>query len=239
MRFCRSEASESSQLIAPRFRGMDLNEDGVITRREWRGNTVAFNNQDTNDDGVLSGEEVRAGGRAGRRASDYDFDALDGNRNNRIERREWQARLDQFNRLDVNADNVLSRAELEGTGDSAVGTTGQFIAVGGDRQWVDTRINVRAGDTVTINADGRIRLSRDTRDFATAAGSTLGRRTEGAAIPSAPRGSLVARIGDGAPVFIGDNRTLRAPRAGRLYLGVNDDYFDDNTGQYNVTVDVN
>jgi len=33
--------------------------------------------------------------------------------------------------------------------------------------------------------------------------------------------------------------TIRAPRAGRLYLGVNDNFWEDNTGQFNVTVDVN
>ena len=47
----------------PRFRGLDRNNDGVITRNEWRGNNRSFQVQDWNGDGVLSGEEVRAGGR--------------------------------------------------------------------------------------------------------------------------------------------------------------------------------
>jgi hypothetical protein len=109
--------------------------------------------------------------------------------------------------------------------------------VGADRQWIDTGINVSAGQTVTINADGRIRLARDTRDFVTAAGAD-GRVAE-ATMPNAPIGGLVARFGNSAPVFVGQSRTFRAPRAGRLYLGVNDSYWDDNTGQFNVRVDVN
>jgi hypothetical protein len=235
LRFCENGAAQSSSL-GDRFRGMDRNGDGRISRSEWRGGDVAFNNQDRNNDGVLSDTEITSAGRAeGRRARDYDFDALDVNGNNRIERREWQARLDAFNRLDVNNNGVLTREELEGT--AGVGTAGNIVTVGGDRQWVDTGIDVRAGDNVTLNADGQIRLSRNTRDVATAAGNN--RRNPGSTIESAPAGSLLARFGNSNPLFVGGNRTIRAPRNGRLYLGVNDDYFEDNTGEYKVTVDVN
>jgi len=235
LRFCESGAAQSSSL-GDRFRGQDRNGDGVISRGEWRGSDVAFDNQDRNNDGVLSGTEVTNAGRGfGRRAGDYDFDALDVNNNNRIERREWQARLDQFNRLDVNGNGFLSREELEGT--AGVGTSGNIVTVGGDRQWVDSGIDVRAGDNVTFSADGQIRLSRNSRDVATAAGNN--RRMAGATIESAPAGSLLARFGNSNAMFVGNNRTIRAPRNGRLYLGVNDDYFEDNTGEYRVTVDVN
>jgi hypothetical protein len=228
-------AGQSSS-VEPRFRGLDDNGDGVISRAEWNGNNVSFNNQDSNGDGVISGQEMRAEGRrAGRRANGYDFDALDVNNNNRVERREWQARLEEFNRLNTNGDNFLTRDELEGV--ETAGTSGRAIAVGGDRQWVDTGIDVQAGDNVAINASGQIRVARD-GGLMTAAGIDSG-RTEGATIPNARVGGLVARFGNSPPVFIGESRTFRAPRAGRLYLGVNDNFFDDNTGQFNVTVDVN
>jgi len=45
----------------PRFRGLDLDRNGMITRDEWRGNDVSFRAHDWNHDGVLSGNEVRAG----------------------------------------------------------------------------------------------------------------------------------------------------------------------------------
>jgi len=243
LKFCGNGAvaAQSSQM-APRFQGLDRNNDGRITRREWEGTNVAFNNQDWNGDGVLSGEEVSAGGRRagrglGRGASDYDFDALDINNNNRIERREWQARLEQFDRLDVNGDNFLSRAEVDGSGATTAATSGQRIAVAGDRAWTDTGINVRVGQQLTITADGRIRLAVDSRDFVTAAGASD--RVANAIMPNAPVGGMVARFGDSEPMFVGQSRTFRATRGGRLYLGVNDSYFDDNTGQFNVTVDVN
>ena len=245
VRFCDSGPRNSQNDTSdwtPRFRGMDRNNDGVIARSEWNGNTIAFNNQDWNNDGVLSGEEVRQGGqrqqagrRGGLRRADYDFDGLDTNNNNRIERREWQARLDQFQALDTNNDNFLSRAELQGD-EIGIGTAGRSIAVGADRSWVDTGIDLRAGETVSISADGSIRIARDGGPMP-AAGGAAG-RTDGAPMPNSPVGGLIARVGTSAPLFIGQNRTLRAPRAGRLYLGINDSYFEDNTGQFNVTVDV-
>ncbi len=45
-----------------RFRGMDRNGDGVITRDEWRGNDQSFRNHDRNGDGILSGDELRGNG---------------------------------------------------------------------------------------------------------------------------------------------------------------------------------
>jgi Ca2+-binding EF-hand superfamily protein len=42
-----------------RFRGMDRNGDGVITRDEWRGNDQSFRQHDRNGDGIISGDELR------------------------------------------------------------------------------------------------------------------------------------------------------------------------------------
>ena len=40
------------------------------------------------------------------------------------------------------------------------------------------------------------------------------------------------------PIFMGDNGRVNVVTNGRLYLSVNDDYLDDNTGEYQVTLSV-
>jgi len=115
---------------------------------------------------------------------------------------------------------------------------GPTFVVPATRQWTDTGIDVRAGDTITFDAYGTVRLSADPNDVADPLGSHQGRRAADAPLRNSPAGALVARIGN-ATILVGDHRTIaRYPFSGRLYLGVNDDYLNDNSGQYTVSVTV-
>lgn len=118
-----------------------------------------------------------------------------------------------------------------------LGTSGRAIVIGADRRWVDTGLDIPANAVVSINANGQIRVAQD-GGVITAAGVPSG-RIDGATMPTANIGALVARFGNSAPLFIGESRTFRSALSGRLYLGVNDSFFDDNAGQFAVTVDVN
>ena len=82
-------------------------------------------------------------------------------------------------------------------------------------------------------------LSEGGNDSATPAGARSGRKAPNAPLREEIAGGLIARIGDSAPLFIGNRRTLqRAPVSGRLYLGVNDDHVLDNAGEYRVSVTI-
>ena len=95
-----------------RFRGMDIDGDGVITRAEWRGSDQAFRRHDRNNDGVLSGDEVRD------RTLDGDltteFRRADRNGDGALSRPEWWADAATFDRVDQNRDGRLSLAEFLG-----------------------------------------------------------------------------------------------------------------------------
>ena len=50
-------------------------------------------------------------------------------------------------------------------------------------------------------------------------------------------GALVGRIGpNGQPFGIGGATSVPMPAAGQLFLGVNDDGFEDNQGEYRVEI---
>ena len=118
------------------------------------------------------------------------------------------------------------------------GFTGPTFVVNPAQRWTDTGITINAGDTITFDAQGIIRLSSDPNDVADPLGSHEARRAANAPLRDASAGALIARIGN-ATILIGDHRTItRYPFSGRLYLGVNDDFLNDNSGQYTVSVNV-
>jgi len=99
-------------------------------------------------------------------------------------------------------------------------------------------MTVRAGDTITFDSQGTVRISNNRNDIAGAGGTLSGRREANAPLPNQTAGSLIARIGNSPPLFIGNRRSVRAPFGGRLYLGINDGFLDDNSGDFQVTVSV-
>jgi Ca2+-binding EF-hand superfamily protein len=113
-----------------RFRGMDADGDGVITRAEWRGGDQAFRQQDRNRDGVLSGTEIRGvvaqspqspqspSGpddevrRQQAAATNARILSMDTDKDGVITRAEWRDDTQAFQQQDRNRDGVLSGAEV-------------------------------------------------------------------------------------------------------------------------------
>ena len=84
---------------------------------------------------------------------------------------------------------------------------------------------------------GRVQLSDDAGDVAEAAGSLRERRASGSPLPLNYAGALIARIGN-SPAFAIGNQTnaVVMPADGTLFLGVNDDEFNDNRGEFVVSM---
>jgi Ca2+-binding EF-hand superfamily protein len=223
------------------FDSLDANNDGRVSRSEWHGSVETFRWLDRNRDGVLSRVEVVGEEQA--RQPDR-FDSLDANNDGRITPDEWQWSRSSFDRYDRNRDGVLRRDELPSTatGLGPVGTTGSSaieVLVPSTQRWFDTGIDVRAGNVVDFRATGTIRMSSgNDNDNASPAGASSGRRADNAPFRDQPAGALIGRIGNGSPLFLGERGEVTVRNTGRLYLSVNDDYLNDNSGEYRVTITV-
>jgi Ca2+-binding EF-hand superfamily protein len=130
-----SSAPAQTSTAAQRYRNMDTNADGVVSREEWRGDNQAFEARDTNDDGVLSREELRPGphwnrqerGTTGefREWTPARFRDLDRNGDNRLSLDEWPEDDATFRRIDANRNGWLSLDEFLGF-DTAPATGRRF-----------------------------------------------------------------------------------------------------------------
>ena len=217
-----------------RFEYLDVNRNNRIERREWHGSTAAFNALDRNRNGVLSRAEVV--GTANPARSDQ-FASLDTDRNGVIAAEEWYWSRRSFNERDLNRDGVVTRREFNATAETTGDATRTpVVRVLSTQAWNATNIFVRAGEVITLQADGSIGMSDDPGDTATPAGSVRGRFAKNAPVPRALAGGLLARIGNSAVRFIGGAGSFTAPVSGELQLGVNDDHLLDNTGEFRVTV---
>ena len=111
------------------------------------------------------------------------------------------------------------------------------VVVSADVPWNDTGIDVRPGQTVFFEAAGRVRWGPDRRDGP--AGEHNSPRNPNRPIPNRPGAALIGRVGSGSgdSFFIGDDReAIRMRTGGRLFLGINDDVLNDNSGNFRVTV---
>jgi hypothetical protein len=106
--------------------------------------------------------------------------------------------------------------------------------VSADVAWNDSGVDVRAGQTIYFEAQGRVRWGRDRQD------GPAGERNS-PNNPNRPMGNrnaaaLIGKIGNDM-FFIGDDTgPIRVRNSGRLYLGVNDDVLTDNSGNFRVVV---
>jgi hypothetical protein len=108
------------------------------------------------------------------------------------------------------------------------------IEVAGSEQWVDTKIDLRAGEKLHITAAGTITYANG-KSFGPA-GLSRGVRDviHEYAVLDAGHGALIGRLGSGdaAQAFlVGDDLHYQAPVAGRLFLGINHSRKDSESAQ--------
>ena len=103
-------------------------------------------------------------------------------------------------------------------------------------QWSDTGIDVRNAQEIVFSASGEVRWGPNRRDGA--GGERNSPRNPGRPMPGRNAAALIGRVGEnGDPFYIGDDQQpIRMRATGRLFLGLNDDYLQDNSGSLRVTI---
>src|SRR5712692_2814427 len=118
----------------------------------------------------------------------------------------------------------------------------QEVQLTGEESWIDTGMDVQAGEHVLITATGKLHYA-DAKDDNGPDGLARGFKDLLRVLPlnEAGRGALIGRIGDkdtAQPFLIGARRDILAPIAGRLSTGINQQNDDTGTGNYVVQIEV-
>ena len=108
--------------------------------------------------------------------------------------------------------------------------------VSGDVAWVDTGIEVRAGQSVYFEARGTVTWGPGRKDGPE--GERNSPHNPGRPIPNRPAASLIGKVGPSQDYFFigAEPGPIRMRASGRLFLGINDDVLTDNRGNFRVTV---
>jgi hypothetical protein len=129
-------------------------------------------------------------------------------------------------------------------GPSPVATSGvsggNSVTVNANQPWTDTGLDIRTGDQLRFLVGGQIQIASGNGPDATANANGNGNFPGPRAkypVPALPVGGLIGRVNRSAPFPIGaSGEPIRMPARGRLYLGINDDEFGDNSGAFTVTI---
>jgi len=118
----------------------------------------------------------------------------------------------------------------------------QEVQLTGDESWIDTGIDVQAGEHVLLTGTGKVRYA-DAKDDNGPEGLGRGFKDLLRVLPfnEAGRGALIARIGDqdtAQPFLVGARRDVVAPVSGRLSVGINQATNDTGDGNYAVRIEV-
>ncbi len=118
----------------------------------------------------------------------------------------------------------------------------QEVQLTGEESWIDTTIDIQAGERLLITATGTLRYA-DAKEGNGPDGLPRGFKDLLRVLPlnEAGRGALIGRIGDketAQPFVIGARRDAIAPVSGRLSVGINQTADDTGGGNYAVRIEV-
>jgi len=134
-------------------------------------------------------------------------------------------------------EGLITPFELEATYTKLrKGKNARKVELKANQKWVDTGIEVRIGQDILFYVSGSINIDEKNRVFPD--GEITLRFNRGKPIPNQPTGAVIARVGiKGTLFYVGnDQAPFHMSKKGRLFVGINDFNFEDNTGSFSVTI---
>ena len=135
---------------------------------------------------------------------------------------------------------VATGGRVENPVNNPVNAPAGSITVNGNQPWTDTGINVRKGDMITFSATGRVNVATGNSPDVVAdpnGANNFPAPRNNYPFPGMAVGGLIAKVGNDRPFGVGTlTHPISMPDDGRLYLGINDDGFGDNSGAFYVTI---
>jgi hypothetical protein len=146
-------------------------------------------------------------------------------------------------RVYLNPQSARTAFNYNGPMATPVGTSGTqttleagAVRVDANQPWTDSAVTVKAGELIAFRASGEIAFGQSSGQAANPDGKG-DVRSPNYPVAAMPAGGLIGRVGTGAAFPIGSNtQPIRMPANGRLYLGINDNEVNDNSGFFSVVV---
>ena len=115
-------------------------------------------------------------------------------------------------------------AEKAAPAEGKASTKSYTIELPASQQWVDTKIELRAGEKLRITVDGSVTDAKGKNFGPEGLPRSIEDVVHEYAVPESGRGTVIAQVGSGAeahPEVIGERKEYEAPEAGRLFVGIN------------------
>lgn len=164
-------------------------------------------------------------------------------RDGRIEFRTNSGRTERVNVEDVDRVEFSGGGRDRDNNDGGSGLNGRpsglrerEVQVQGAQAWTRTNVELKDGQEVWFDSKGQVQWGPGRKDGPGGEGGSP--RNPGRPIPARAGAALIGKIGEnGDPFFIGSERgPIQVRGRGTLFLGVNDDFLQDNSGAFRVTV---
>ena len=134
-------------------------------------------------------------------------------------------------------DEIHLRAILEESSSVENDVSERTVTIAGNTLWLDSRMTVAAGNTLTFRAQGTVIYTYT--GYACGPNGTTWSDTRDRQDPvwDRPHAGLIGKIGEeGTPFFIGERSSFQVGSSGKVFVGINDYWYRGNSGKFTVNI---